>query len=65
MNIKRINLSVFIFLLLFSAKCLAADLLSVYKLAEKNDPTYLQEVATYKATLEVSHERNIFTVLGI
>lgn len=52
MNIKNINSFVLISPLLFSINCLAADLLSVYELAEKNDPTYLQEVASYKATLE-------------
>ncbi len=39
-------------LLLLSTNCIAADLLSVYQLAEKNDPTYLQELASYRATLE-------------
>ncbi len=37
---------------LFSANCMAADLLNVYKLAEKNDPSYLQEIASHRATLE-------------
>ena len=52
MNIKSISSSVLISSLLLSYNCIAADLMSVYKLAEKNDPTYLQEVATHKATLE-------------
>ncbi len=52
MDIKSINSFVLISLLLFSINCFAEDLLSVYKLAEKNDPTYLQEVASYNATLE-------------
>lgn len=38
--------------LLLSVNCMAADLLSVYALAEKNDPSYLQEIASYHATLE-------------
>ena len=38
--------------LLLSATCFSADLLNVYRLAEKNDPTYLQEIATHRATLE-------------
>ncbi|HIM08767.1 MAG TPA: type I secretion protein TolC [Gammaproteobacteria bacterium] len=37
---------------LFSVNCMAADLLDVYKLAEKNDPSYLQEIASHRATLE-------------
>lgn len=37
---------------MFSANCIAADLMSAYKLAEKNDPIYQQEVASYRATLE-------------
>lgn len=52
MDIKKINSFVLISLLLVSVNCFAEDLLSVYKLAEKNDPTYLQEVASYNATLE-------------
>ncbi|MBL1140677.1 MAG: TolC family outer membrane protein [Proteobacteria bacterium] len=52
MNIKRVNTTLLLSSLLFSANCIAADLLSVYKLAEKNDPTYLQEVASHRATLE-------------
>jgi len=38
--------------LLLSASCLSADLMSVYQLAEKNDPTYLQEIAAHRAALE-------------
>jgi outer membrane protein len=38
--------------LLLSINCFAADLISAYKLAEKNDPTYLQEIASYRVTLE-------------
>jgi outer membrane protein len=53
---SNINLSFFLpsvaLLLLFSANCHAADLLSVYKLAEINDPVYLQEKASYRASLE-------------
>jgi outer membrane protein len=52
MDINRFKTSLLISSLLLSANCLAADLLSVYKLAEKNDPTYLQEVASHRATLE-------------
>jgi len=40
------------FTLLLSSNSIAADLLSVYQLAESNDPTYLQEIASYHATLE-------------
>ncbi len=32
--------------------CLGADLLSVYQLAEENDPVYLGEAAAYRAVLE-------------
>ena len=39
-------------LLFLTTNCIAADLLSVYGLAEKNDPSYLQELASYRATLE-------------
>lgn len=52
MDIKKLNTLLSIGTLLASANCFAADLLSVYKLAEKNDPAYLQEVASYKATQE-------------
>jgi outer membrane protein len=52
MNINRFNTSFFILSLLLSVNCFAADLLSAYKLAEKNDPTYLKEVASHRATLE-------------
>jgi len=38
--------------LLLSINCFAADLISAYKLAEKNDPAYLQEIASHRATLE-------------
>jgi outer membrane protein len=51
MNLKYISAPL-LSSLLISANCMAADLLSVYKLAEKNDPTYLQEASTLKATLE-------------
>jgi outer membrane protein len=58
MDINRLNTNIFTTLiclvstLLLSVNCLAADLLSVYQLAEKNDPAYLQEVALHRATLE-------------
>ncbi len=52
MNINLVNTNLLLSSLLFSVNCLAADLLSVYKLAEKNDPTYLQEVSSQRATLE-------------
>jgi len=52
MNINCFKANLLISTLLLSANCLAADLLSVYKLAEKNDPTYLQQVASHRATLE-------------
>ena len=51
-NLRYCRLSVILLGLLTSIDCLSADLLSVYKLAEKNDPTYLQEIATYRAALE-------------
>ncbi len=37
---------------LLSVNCLAADLFSVYQLAEKNDPVFLQAIASHRATLE-------------
>lgn len=37
---------------LISANSLGADLVDVYKLAEKNDQEYLQELATHRAALE-------------
>ncbi len=52
MNVKRVSTTLLVSISLFSANCLAADLMSVFKLAEKNDPTYLQEVASHRATLE-------------
>ena len=52
MNIKSLNSLVLICPLFLTVNCFATDLLGVYKLAEKNDPTYLEEVAAYKATLE-------------
>ncbi len=52
MNINLVTANLLISALLLSGNCLAADLLSVYKLAEKNDPTYLQEEASHRATLE-------------
>lgn len=41
-----------LFSILFTVNCFAADLVSIYKLAEKNDPSYLQEIASHRATLE-------------
>jgi outer membrane protein len=52
MNIKKFNATLFLSSLFFSVNCTAADLLSVYKLAEKNDPTYQQVAASHRATLE-------------
>jgi outer membrane protein len=58
MNTNRFNTASFIVVIslastfLLPINCMAADLLSVYKLAEKNDPSYLQEVASHNATLE-------------
>jgi outer membrane protein len=58
MDINRLNTNIFTTLiclastLLLSVNCLAEDLLSVYQLAEKNDPVYLQEIASHRATLE-------------
>ncbi len=39
-------------IVLYSVNCFGTDLVGVYTLAEKNDPTYLQEIASYRATLE-------------
>ncbi|MEM6998877.1 MAG: TolC family outer membrane protein [Pseudomonadota bacterium] len=52
MKIYHVKTVVLISTILISSHCMATDLLSVYKLAEKNDPSYLQEVASYRATLE-------------
>jgi outer membrane protein len=52
MDTKNIIKTILLSSLFFSLNSMAADLLSVYKLAEKNDPTYLQEKASYRATLE-------------
>lgn len=48
----RITIAIATACLIFSTNSYSADLLSVYALAEKNDPTYLQEQASYRATLE-------------
>ncbi len=54
MFINRLFATLFsgVLALSISAGCIAVDLLSVYQLAEKNDPVYLQEVASNRATLE-------------
>ncbi len=54
MNINHLNTAVICLLstLLLSVNCIAADLLSAYQLAEKNDPVYLQATASHRATLE-------------
>jgi outer membrane protein len=56
MNIKHSNMKLSAIslasTLLLSVNCMAADLLSAYKLAEKNDPVYLQAIASHRATLE-------------
>ena len=52
LNIRRIHIPLFLAGLLLSANSGAADLLEVYRLAEQNDPAYLRQTATYRATLE-------------
>ena len=52
----RIHLSLFLACFLISANSGAADLLEVYRLAEQNDPTYLQKTATYRAALEAKDQ---------
>ena len=54
MSINRfcINLTAAFLALASSMNCIAADLMAVYALAEKNDPTYLEEIAAHRATLE-------------
>jgi outer membrane protein len=52
MNIKNTAVIYLASTLLLSVNCMAADLLSAYKLAEKNDPVYLQAIASHRATLE-------------
>ena len=58
MNINRVNAKSFttavslLTTLLLSVNSTATDLLSVYELAEKNDPAYLQEVSALHASLE-------------
>lgn len=44
--------SVALFILFVYADCFSTDLLGVYRLAEKNDPAYLQQIASYRATRE-------------
>ena len=38
--------------ILVSINCLSADLTSIYFLAEKNDPTYQQEISKHRAVIE-------------
>lgn len=58
MSIKRFNAIIYrtsaflILAFLFSVNTSAADLISVYQLAEENDPIYLQEIAAYRAALQ-------------
>ena len=52
LNISSKRLYALITVALLSSNCIAADLLSIYRLAEKNDPTYLQQIASHRATLE-------------
>ena len=52
MIFSRLKVTFFSAGLLFAINTYGADLLSAYALAEKNDPTYLEEQATYRATLE-------------
>lgn len=46
------NIVIVSFLLSLTTTANAADLLEVFRLAEKNDPTFLQAEAEYRATLE-------------
>jgi len=46
------RLSIVALSLLLSINCFGADLMSVYNLAEKNDPEYLQALASHRVTLE-------------
>jgi len=54
MIINRLYTEVFTtaLVLFLSVNCLGANLMSVYQLAEKNDPTYLQEIAAHRVALE-------------
>ncbi len=47
---KKIFFLIFVFL--FAANSLSADLASIYSLAERNDPTYQQVISTHRAILE-------------
>ena len=51
-NFQYRRLSIVLVSLLTTIDCFSADLVSVYALAEKNDPSYLQEIASYRASLE-------------
>lgn len=52
LNNMPIHTALFLACFLLSANSGAADLLEVYRLAEQNDPAYLQQTATYRAALE-------------
>ncbi len=54
MIINRLYTEIFTtaLVLFLSANCLGANLMSVYQLAEKNDPTHLQEIAAHRVALE-------------
>ncbi len=51
-NCRHVKLLTLALLCSLAMDSLAVDLLQVYKLAEKNDQTYLQALTAYRATLE-------------
>ncbi len=52
MYFNPVKIFAVIVLMMTQTICVSADLIAVYRLAEKNDPTYLQEIASHRAALE-------------